>query len=126
MHVKIEQSERTLKFGGLFGKRYKFFFVTVAVEFTELEKYTISELSLERMILLERAPPAHIDPRKYEFDSRFNLTVGSLLNGVDEYSFYIPKEAVQYDEVIEEQLQAFALHLRENAGKSAKRRTFEL
>ena len=127
MHVSIDHYEKELRFGGWFGPRHRFFFVSVEVTFSELEKYTIDELALERMPLVVRNAPAHIDPREVdEMDDRFSLYVGDLVKGPDEYSFFIPAEANEYEDHLEQALQGFAMHIKDNLGKRGKRRTFEL
>ena len=138
MRVQIEHKTETK---GLLRKT-TFHIVALTVEFSDEEKAIVRERKLERTVILERDVPANVDEDKHaergllakvvtaavkgRDANHFHLTIGKLLNGVDQYALATPLEAKEYEAELAEVLAKLKAYIMENAGVEQKSSSFEL
>lgn len=138
MRVNIEHKTETK---GLLRKT-TFHIVALTVEFSDEEKAIVRERKLERVVILERDVPANVDEEKHaergllakvvtaavkgRDANHFHLTIGKLLNGVDQYALATPLEAKEYEAALKEKLPSLKGYIMENAGIEEKSSSFEL
>lgn len=121
MRIEIKHDE--VKRGVVFVKT--FYRVTLTVTFSEEEKFIIKQRRLEPYVLLDRDQPA--DVTKEQLPGKYNLRVGDILKGKDEYVLRTPLDAKAYAHTLEhEKLPRLKEFIGDNESVGQKRKWFEL
>jgi hypothetical protein len=127
MQVTISHVEdrRTV---GLFRKAL-FYVVRTTVQFSPEELAAIRRGRLEKTIVVERPPHAQAR-RNVKPDLlatwHFDLTIGKLIKGIDDYPFETPLEAKRYDGELREALTLLKDYIDGNATPRRGSESFEL
>jgi hypothetical protein len=110
--VKVDIKNDT-KTSGLLKKTTKYI-VTLQVTFSAEEKQIIKERNLKKYVIMERSMPFDVDMAGAAFD----LTVGLLLLGKDEYRLPQLDQAKGYQQQLVEHLKDFKRVLERNVGEA--------
>ncbi|WP_299919330.1 hypothetical protein [uncultured Roseobacter sp.] len=112
--MRISIKHQTIRKGLLFKTTY--YEVALTVLFTHEEIQIIRQCKLMKTKLFDRRPAtAKVDDR----DSKFELTVGDLINGkTDRFLCATPSAAKRYEEALLDTLQQLKLWIGDNADEA--------
>jgi hypothetical protein len=138
MRVEINHVEKSQ---GLVFKK-TLYGVSISVTFSEEEKQIIKQRGIERVVILERDPPADVDAEKHanrglaaklvtaamkgRDANHFDLTIGKLLNGRDTYFMHTIVNAKNYEQALRDSMVDLKGYITESAGVEQKSDSFEL